>query len=180
MKKSRNLIPLRYVSFLFEIRDENSILDNGWNIRSPFFINNFFISTPKMFLSCFRVGTFITQVRIICKLTHITYIIVTMWVSPSFSPVSVNPRILFNCRFYFRSHPWDVFIIASDNFTSGVIHGASLSLQVIILFGMCFPIMSKNVSVNTKHFSSPFKLENKSYQLSFKRSARISSISALL
>ena len=103
------------VSFLFEIRDENSILNNGWNIRSPFFINNFFISIPKKFLSCFRVGKFITQVRIICKLsffdkfiaglTHITYIIVIMWVLPIF----------------FRSHPWGVFIIASDNFIQNVL-----------------------------------------------------------
>ena len=28
---------------------EMKILDNGWNIRSPFYINNFFMSTPKKF-----------------------------------------------------------------------------------------------------------------------------------
>ena len=49
-------VVIKYVNFPFEIRDENPILDNGWNIRSAFFINNFFISTPKKFLSCFRVG----------------------------------------------------------------------------------------------------------------------------
>ena len=63
-------------------------------------------------------------------------------------------------------------------FTFTVIHGASLSLHVTILFGMCFEYIPISLSVNTKLISSRFSLKNKSCQFVFLNSLPIWSIVA--
>ena len=52
--------------------------------------------------------------------------------------------------------------------------------QVIILFRICVTKMFRNVSENTKAFSWPFKLKNRSSHFNLKRLSRILSILAFL
>ena len=87
---------------------------------------------------------------------------------PTLDPFSINSGIASNGSFYFWSDAWGI----------GVMHGASLSLHIIILLEMCLENILMTESVKTKLISLAFRWKNEFCQLVFYRSLRMFSIFA--
>ena len=89
-----------------------------------------------------------------------------------------HDRHVFSPRFTLLRYTLELRLIA--DLTLGVIHGASLSLQVIILLETCCESILRKVSAKAKLISFTFRYKNKECQLMFDKSLRIELVLAVL